>query len=135
MATTTTTITYFLYNKLINLQNASCDIYSFSILLGQMLTCEIPYEDFTTIREIQNYVWDAAEPTRPNLLLEGNSSSSMIPETLQYMIRQGWSGNPQMRPKLLEVSFVAFVCFSLPRHFIWFSCSSWVLGGLLFFRF
>ena len=77
--------------------NATCDIYSFSILLAQMLTGEIPYPNLSTIRQIQNQVWNEWTHVRPNL------DDFIIPESLQYMMEQAWSADIQRRPKLIEI--------------------------------
>lgn len=77
--------------------NSSCDVYSFAVTLAQMLTCEKPYANFTTVRHIKESVWEPKSPSRPGL------DKSSISDPLRVMLKQAWSANIALRPKVLEV--------------------------------
>jgi len=64
--------------------NKSCDVYSFSILVWQMMSMQTPFEVYTT-RKFAATVWN--EPHKRPFM------DDTWPLSLKVMIQRGWSAN------------------------------------------
>ena len=78
------------------LYNQACDVYSFSIILWQMLSLKLPYEskalDLTYLVE---QVWGGPK-RRPDL-------DPRWDESLQTLIFEAWSPDIKWRPSMKEI--------------------------------
>jgi serine/threonine protein kinase len=73
--------------------NESCDVYSFCVLLWQMLQLELPFEKFT-MNLLKKLVFQGG--VRPKI-----NNSWSVP--LGEMMRNGWSADIKLRPRMNAV--------------------------------
>lgn len=76
----------------------SCDVYSFAMMLAQMLTSKLPYENHTTMDMVCK-VWQGSE--RPDL-----RCFEFIPEPIKVILGQAWGSSIQRRPTMKEICHV-----------------------------
>ncbi|KAK7362842.1 hypothetical protein VNO77_04966 [Canavalia gladiata] len=69
------------------------DVYSFGLILWEMLTGTIPYEDMTPIQAAFAVVNKKSRPVIP----------SDCPPAMRALIEQCWSSNPDKRPEFWQV--------------------------------
>jgi len=74
------------------------DVYSFGLLLWQMITQQRPYRDFTG--GVADFVRLMADAALPRPLIDNN----IIPPELGTIIEQCWAENPQSRPTFGQVA-------------------------------
>lgn len=74
--------------------NGTCDTYSFSILLWEMLALTPPFELYT-IQKLKQRVY-GKEQKRPFL-------EEAWPGAIQQLLEQGWATEPKQRPTMLQV--------------------------------
>ena len=82
----------------------SADVYSFAIILHQMWSREIPYNNikqhFTMMRKVVNgYRMPMTLPSSP----KSNSSQPIFPEALAELISRSWHTNPEKRPSFSTI--------------------------------
>ena len=76
--------------------NESCDVYSFSILMWNVLKVETPFQKgFNTLDDFKNRVWVGKE--RPKL-------SSKWPIPLAECMNRGWDDKLSRRPSMYDIS-------------------------------
>jgi len=75
--------------------NEKCDVYSFAILMWEMLAMKTPFELYT-IRKMKATVWDAPNK-RPFM-------DDSWPLAVSLMIRRAWSHNISERPTFSQVT-------------------------------
>lgn len=74
--------------------NDTCDVYSFSILMWQMLKAETPFELYTSVKSFKTKVVEGG--VRP-------SPDPKWPDDLTAMLRNAWSPDISKRPHMDEV--------------------------------
>jgi len=47
--------------------NEKCDSYSFAILMWQIMSCQTPYEEHSTVQSFQENVWSSTKEERPEI--------------------------------------------------------------------
>lgn len=72
--------------------NETCDVYSFSILLWQILKLETPFEGYSLSMFAKKVVKGGARP-KPD---------EKWPKEIQELMRTGW-GEPQTRPSMEDL--------------------------------
>lgn len=76
--------------------NDTADVYSFTILLWQILSCQQPYKGYT-VEEMPNKVW-CKNGQRPDL------TGSIESEVLQAIITRGWTHTPAKRGSMKQLA-------------------------------
>lgn len=76
--------------------NELCDVYSFCILLWQMIELDVPYYGYT-LRSLRKKVWISNQYLRP--ILENKHWTSFLKD----MIHQGWSYDYTKRPTMKSI--------------------------------
>lgn len=74
--------------------NEKCDVYSFTVLLWEMLTCERPYNQYTSPEKLMRGVFTQGE--RPKLPRQWDTS-------LQHLVQSGWSPNVDERATMRQL--------------------------------
>ena len=74
--------------------NETCDVYSFSILLWQMLKAETPFELYTSVKSFQNKVVKGGVRPAPDPKWATDVSD---------LLRRSWSPDIAQRPFMDEV--------------------------------
>eukprot|EP00249_Psilotum_nudum_P014021 c24625_g1_i1 orf=199-1584(-) len=69
------------------------DVYSFGILLWELVTCKLPYADYTDIQAAVAVVMNGLRPSIPEYCFP----------PLRYIIEKCWSQNPSDRPKFTQI--------------------------------
>ncbi|MCO5602820.1 hypothetical protein L7F22_056959 [Adiantum nelumboides] len=69
------------------------DVYSFGILLWELVTCKLPYVDYNPVQAAVGVVMHGLRPSIP---------SSTFPP-LRYLIQKCWDQNPTNRPHFSEI--------------------------------
>lgn len=75
--------------------NEKCDVYSFAVLLWEILALKTPYELYT-ISSLRNRVWNG-EQKRPFLNPEW-------PESLKTLLKRSWNKSIIVRPGFQEIT-------------------------------
>lgn len=71
----------------------SCDVYSYGMILWEMLTKEVPFENLQPVQIIYFVAMKGERPIMPD----------DTPLPLANLIRSCWSANPKERPKFYEI--------------------------------
>ncbi len=79
--------------------NTSCDVYSFAILLWQMLVLQRPYEDLEGEETFVQEVF--VRNTRPTL-----NRKKIRSLTCRELLRKAWDPNPRDRPPMVDIGRV-----------------------------
>ena len=79
----------------------SIDIYSFGILLWQMCTLKVPFEEYCDIKSFNHDI--AYHHKRP---LFNKKDKKLIPLQLLDLIMSSWSGNVYERPTISLVTLI-----------------------------
>ena len=74
--------------------NEKCDVYSFTVLLWEMLTCERPYNHFVCQEKLMQHVFTQGE--RPALPRHWNKS-------LKELVQSGWTPNVEERATMRQM--------------------------------
>ena len=74
--------------------NATCDVYSFAILLWEMLSLKTPFELYT-IKSLRGKVW-----TEPHKRPQVDQS---WPVAIKLLLKRAWSQNIRERPSMQSV--------------------------------
>lgn len=77
-----------------------CDVYSFGIILWEIMSEEEPFEDLEPFAIYYNVVIDNERPDSEKLILEQKL------EHLKALAEKCWTRDPNDRPKMKEVSFI-----------------------------
>ena len=72
--------------------NSKCDLFSFSIVVWELVEHKLPFPEESDIDALIHYV----SGERPNLTHD-------LPEYLQTLIKSCWSQNPYDRPTFAEI--------------------------------
>lgn len=72
------------------------DIYSFGIILNELITRRPPYEKGTTYRDIKNGTRPSQKMVKDNIVISN----------LNFLIQSCWHRDPSKRPKIDEISNV-----------------------------
>ena len=97
----------------------SCDTFSFSVLLWEMMALERPYGNITPF-ELQSKVWGesclrprldppSVRPKQTNQIQPLKRRQRKQPwasTPLQILMKRGWSVNPQERPRMVHVESI-----------------------------
>ena len=75
--------------------NEKCDVYSFSVLLWEMLALKTPYELYT-ISKLRSRVWNG-EQKRPFV-------DPTWPEPLKVLLKRSWNHVIVVRPSFKEIT-------------------------------
>ena len=78
--------------------NEKCDVYSFAVLLWEMLSLKTPYEVYT-VRVLKSRVWNN-EHKRPFI------DSSIIPEPIKIIMELSWNKDIFVRPSFSAITEV-----------------------------
>jgi len=90
--------------------NESADVFSFGVLLWQMISCTTPYDGFS-VKMYETLVVE--QGYRPN---DVKVKTEKIPESLQKLAESCWSDKPKERPTLEDARAIL-------RNFIMSECS------------
>lgn len=74
--------------------NESCDVYSFSLIVWQIMNLKKPYDNFSTLELLEKHVWSGHE--RPPI-------QGKWDETLKTTLRKCWSSGVEQRPAMDEI--------------------------------
>lgn len=74
--------------------NSTCDVYSFSIMMWQMLKAETPYELYTSVKSFRIKVVEGGVRPKPD---------DKWPKDIKDLLRDSWSPDIHRRPKMDEV--------------------------------
>ncbi|EGD73014.1 hypothetical protein PTSG_04723 [Salpingoeca rosetta] len=74
------------------------DVYSFAILLFEIETCRLPYEDIPSVRTIPSLVISGTRPTLPEPIV-----TRPYAREFREIMAQCWDGEPSKRPAFREV--------------------------------
>lgn len=72
------------------------DVFSFAVVMWELVLCEDPYEDMNTAQEVMEYVLDGGRP-------EISTYSNMLPSYLKLM-KKCWSTDVADRPSFKQVT-------------------------------
>jgi len=75
------------------LYTKSVDVYSFGLILWELCTEQLLYEDFDDLRDIREYVLNGGRPHIPSYILG----------TYAGLMKDCWSQSPLHRPDFLEI--------------------------------
>lgn len=78
-----------------NAYSYSCDIYSFSILLWEILSLKTPFELYTS-KTMKSRVWNG-EKKRPVM------SPKIFNKNMELLVKRGWNHNPTERNTMNQV--------------------------------
>jgi hypothetical protein len=84
--------------------SAACDVFSWSILAWEILTCRLPYHD-----EQDNMQVNLEKLKSKNDLVAGRLRPDLsavradAPAALIQLLTQAWSSNPALRPNIKEI--------------------------------
>jgi serine/threonine protein kinase len=92
------------------LYNESCDIYSFTLLLWEVLSLQQPFQQLSPC-SMREQVW-AGPQTRPRL------DSTTCPLSLQDLVKLGWSADASDRPTMNIVSLILGSVYSTMMHHV-----------------
>uniref|UniRef100_A0A7S4AEU9 Protein kinase domain-containing protein n=1 Tax=Pseudo-nitzschia australis TaxID=44445 RepID=A0A7S4AEU9_9STRA len=76
--------------------NEKCDVYSFAILLWEIMSLKTPFVAYKTIKEFEEHVWNG-EHDRPLI-------HPSWPESIQTLLRTSWGKNINERPNFTEIA-------------------------------
>ncbi len=85
--------------------NESCDMFSYSILLWEILNLKRPYGPISP-EDLQSQVWGPCKKRPPIRSPRGKKrkrKQGLIGTPLQILMKRGWSFNPEERPKMVHV--------------------------------
>lgn len=97
------------------LYNAKCDVYSFALLLWEMMNLKKPYGSKITMEKLERLVWDPEHARRPRIRMVADQdharSSSLFltsPKAswtapMKELIERAWSAKIEERPTMEEV--------------------------------
>lgn len=74
--------------------NETCDVYSFSILMWQMLMAETPFENYKSVKSFNAKVFIGGVRPRPD---------PKWPQDISDLLRNSWSPDIAKRPMMDEV--------------------------------
>lgn len=82
--------------------NAKCDVYSFCIVLWEMLSCEQP---FTKIKQERDFIQKVCiQKVRPRLLrCNSSNNKKWLPFACKEILRNGWHDDVQRRWTIHQV--------------------------------
>jgi mitogen-activated protein kinase kinase kinase 7 len=73
--------------------NEKCDVYSWSIILWEVLARELPFHFADSVEQIQ---WAVHSSKRPPLLSE-------CPQVIEELMTKCWANEPSVRPSMADV--------------------------------
>lgn len=87
------------------LYNAKSDVYSFAILLWEILHLQIPYDEAKDINYLSERVW-RGPMIRPPLNTHENGKSPWKSIKIRRMLPKAWSANLFERPSMAEITTI-----------------------------
>ena len=93
----TALITYGILTEVANSSyyNEKCDVYSFAILLWEMMSLKTPFGGYRSLQDFEEKVWNGKHK-RPII-------HPSWPENIQTLLRKSWSKNINKRPHFTEI--------------------------------
>ena len=93
-----------------------CDIYSFAIIMWEVLFEKIPYSDLPSVATVHVHVRVANDPNfRPTIPPEYENATNGIKAYIDLM-KQCWSHEPKSRPPFIEITPTLAEIKSLPSE-------------------
>eukprot|EP01036_Dinobryon_divergens_P029324 gene29328-38403_t len=83
--------------------NEKADIYSFGIILWELLSGEAPFPDMD---EVEHTEWFIVQGIRPDLKDTNGHPLIHIPPLLSSMIERCWDDEPHRRPSCIEIAAI-----------------------------
>lgn len=95
--------------------NAGCDVYSFSLLLWEILSLQSPFQELSP-ESMRSVVWNSKTTSRMSPPLRPRLHKTTWPMTLQNLMTLGWSGNTCDRPTMNIVSLILGSVYATMMH-------------------
>jgi len=89
--------------------NELCDVYSFSLLLWELLSLQKPYPNLSPA-SMRESVWHDASPERPRI------HSTTWPMSIQDLLQRGWSPILSKRPPMNTITLLLGNVYSWMQH-------------------
>jgi len=81
--------------------NQTCDSYSFAVLLWQMLSCQVPYENYN-MKSLKEKVWSG--PHKRPLIPKDKKTLQSFPPQMQNLLQNAWHKDLHARTTIAGVA-------------------------------
>lgn len=85
--------------------NESCDVYSFCVLLWQILQLEIPFEKYNYIQLRTKVLIEGIDGERPKIH-KYNLKKKWWSQNIQDLLNRGWSYDYKVRPTMKDICII-----------------------------